>query len=55
MNAIDISEEGVLKQLETLDTNKSTGPDDLSPHLLKMLSSTISPTLTGSIKIKNKE
>ena len=46
MEDIDIKEEGVLKQLDSLNVNKSTGPDGLSPHLLKMLSSTISPALT---------
>ena len=57
MPDIEISEKGVLAQLERLNKNKSVGPDGLSPHLLKMLSKTIAPTLTNIYKeslIQNK-
>ena len=37
MAQFDINENGVKKQLEELNIHKSVGPDDLSPHLLKML------------------
>ena len=50
MPDIEISEKGVLAQLERLNKNKSVGPDGLSPHLLKMLSKTIAPTLTTMYK-----
>ena len=43
--AIDVN--GVKAQLENLNVHKSVGPDGLSPHILKMLSSDISPFLTG--------
>ena len=46
MKNIEITEKGVLKRLEDLDVNKSTGPDGLSPILLKMLAPVISQTLT---------
>ena len=41
-----ISEEGVLKQLNSLNVHKSTGPDGLSPQLLNMVAPVITPTLT---------
>ena len=47
MVEFDINEKGVRKQLEELNIHKSVGPDDLSPHLLKMLAPTISPCLTN--------
>ena len=46
MEEFTISENGVLKQLEDINVNKSTGPDGLSPHILKMLAPSISPMLT---------
>ena len=50
MKEIQINEKGVLAQLEKLNVNKSTGPDGLSPHLLKMLAKVISPSLTNIYK-----
>ena len=50
MPDIEISEKGVLAQIERLNKNKSVGPDGLSPHLLKMLSKTIAPSLTKIYK-----
>ena len=46
MEKFQITEKGVRNQLDTLNVNKSTGPDDLSPHLLKMLAPVISSSLT---------
>ena len=46
MEEFEVKEEGVLKQLNELNVNKSVGPDGLSPHLLKMLAPTITPLLT---------
>ena len=50
MEEIKITENGVLTQLKGLNTSKSTGPDDLSPQLLKMLASEIAPNLTKIFK-----
>ena len=50
MEEFEIDENGVLTQLEKLNVHKSTGPDDLSLHLLKMLATVISPTLTKIYK-----
>ena len=50
MEEIIVNEKGVLKQLEELKTNKSTGPDGLSPYLLKMLAPSISTRLTDIFK-----
>ena len=50
MEAFEICETGVLNQLEGLNVHKSTGPDDLSPHLLKMLAPVISSRLTNIFK-----
>ena len=46
MEEFKISENGVLLQLQGLNVHKSVGPDGLSPHLLSMLATEISPTLT---------
>ena len=50
MPNVEIKEEGVLKQLNQLNVHKSTGPDGLSPYLLKMLAPSISPRLTRIFK-----
>ena len=50
MEDFEITENGVLTQLEGLNIHKSTGPDGLSPQLLKMLAPVISPTLTKIYK-----
>ena len=46
MEDFEISENGVLTELQGLNVHKSVGPDGLSPHLLSMLATQISPTLT---------
>ena len=51
MEDIEINENGVLTQLEKINVNKSTGPDGLSPHILKMLATVITPNLTKLYKL----
>ena len=46
MKDFEISENGVLTQLEELNVHKSVGPDGLSPQILKMLAPVITPMLT---------
>ena len=46
MPDFQVTEEGVLSQLNRLDIHKSTGPDGLSPRLLNMLAPAISPILS---------
>lgn len=46
MEGIVIDNNGVLKQLSSLNPNKATGPDGLSPNFLKTTASSISPALT---------
>ena len=46
MPDIDITIAGIEKQLKGLNANKATGPDGLSPRVLKELSSEIAPILT---------
>ena len=46
MEEIIVSENGAPKQLQELNTNKSTGLDGPSPHPLKMLAHVITPSLT---------
>ena len=41
-----ISEQGVLKQLSSLDPNKACGPDQIPPWFLKTFAADISPILT---------
>ena len=43
---VTISEEDVRKRLETLDTNKSPGPDRVHPRIMKELSGPLSVPLT---------
>ena len=50
MPDIEVNENGVLTQLEKLNVNKSTGPDGLSPQLLKTLARVITPNLTKIYK-----
>ena len=50
MEVFDVTETGVLNQLEELNVHKSTGPDGLSPYLLKMLAPVISQRLTKILK-----
>ena len=50
MKEIIINEKGVLKQLQNLNVHKSTGPDGISPQLLKILAETITPNLTNIFK-----
>ena len=50
MKEFQIQENGVCVQLEDLNIHKSVGPDGLSPHLLKILAPSITPTLTQIFK-----
>lgn len=43
---LDISEQGVKKLLDELQVNKSSGPDGISPYVLKMCSTAIAPLFT---------
>jgi len=45
-NDIVITQDGVHKMLQGLNVNKASGPDGISPRLLKTLSSEIAPFLT---------
>jgi len=46
MPAIEVTQPGVLKLLTSLNPKKSTGPDQLSPWILKETSCEITPILT---------
>ena len=46
MSDIGVTQPGVLKLLASLDPKKSTGPDQLSPRILKEVSSEVTPVLT---------
>ena len=46
INDIHFTEPGVLKLLLNLDPSKATGPDQISPRVLKELAPSISPVLT---------
>ena len=50
MREIEITLPGVEKLLKNLNPNKASGPDQLSPRLLKTLSSEIAPFLTKIFK-----
>ena len=50
MPNFEVKEKGVLTKLQQLNVHKSTGPDGLSPYLLKMLAPSISPMLTNIFK-----
>lgn len=43
---IDITEVGVLKLLQSLDPHKASGPDGISPRVLRELATELSPVLT---------
>jgi hypothetical protein len=45
MPHIQVSEEGVRKQLQGLDSNKAAGPDGISPRVLKELADSLSAPL----------
>ena len=44
---VNISEDGVLRQIKHLKSNKATGPDGISPKLLKLAIHAVSPYLTS--------
>ena len=46
MPDFEITELGVLTLLNNLDVTKSTGPDSISPRILKGTSAVIAPVLT---------
>ena len=50
MSNIEITSAGVEKLLEKLDMSKATGPDGVSPRILKTLSTEIAPILTTIFK-----
>ena len=50
MPEVEISEEIVLKKLQNLNPNKSTGPDKISPQILKRLASSLARPLTKIFK-----
>ena len=46
MDAIIITENGVLKLLKKLNPNKAAGPDNIKPVVLKNLAENITPMIT---------
>ena len=48
---INVSEAGVAELISNLNPNKATGPDGISPKILKEAGSTIAPSLTRLIKL----
>ena len=51
MPDIHITQKGVEKLITNINPNKATGPDGLSPRILKVLSSQIAPILTKSFEM----
>jgi len=47
LSQVNLSEVGVLRQIKHLKSNKATGPDCISPKLLKLASHAVSPHLTS--------
>ena len=47
LSEVNLSEIGVLRQIKRLKSNKATGPDGISPKLLKLASHAVSPHLTS--------
>ena len=47
---IEIREEGVQKLLEDLNPNKATGPDNISPWVLRTTAEVVAPALTVIFK-----
>ena len=47
LSEVNVSEAGVLRQIKHLKSNKATGPDGISPKLLKLASHAVSPHLTS--------
>ncbi len=47
LSDVHLTTEEVLQTLLTLDTNKATGPDEISPKLLKLCAYQIAPSLTN--------
>ena len=46
MPPIEVTSPGVVKLLSGLNVTKSTGPDDISPYILKETAHQLSPLLT---------
>ena len=46
-----MSEAGVAELISNLNPNKATGPDGISPRILKEAGATIAPSLTRLIKL----
>ena len=47
LSKVNLSEVGILRQIKHLKSNKATGPDGISPKLLKLASHAVSPHLTS--------
>ena len=45
MSNIHVTEEGVKKLLQGLNTSKACGPDEISPKILKELSHELTPII----------
>jgi hypothetical protein len=54
MPNVNITDEGVKKLLKGLNPSKASGPDQLSPRLLKELHTEIAPVLTHIFQISLK-
>ncbi|KAL8614243.1 hypothetical protein ACOMHN_026460 [Nucella lapillus] len=46
MDEIDITTDGVLKVLRSLDPNKASGPDGIGPRVLREIAEEVAPSLT---------
>lgn len=46
LDSITVTEEMVLRKLNSLDTSKSPGPDEIHPRVLKEVAASIAPALT---------
>ena len=51
INRIDVSETAVADLIHNVDQNKATGPDGISPRILKEAGQAIAPSLTRLIKL----
>ena len=51
MSMTSISEEGVDKLLQGISPNKASGPDELSPRVLKELHHEVAPILTTIFRL----
>ena len=54
LDAIRIQESTVKNKISNLKTNKATGPDDISPRLIRLLGETVVPPLTSLFNLSFK-